>query len=458
MVEATLGEMGGKAAMLQRLQRAGFRVPPFVMAPPEDLHLQAIAEQLGYPLAVRSSAACEDGPTSSFAGQFASFLNLSTLADVRQAIHGCRQAATAPALLEYCRRMRIDPTHLRMNVMIQKMVRPELAGVAFGVDPSNGEERVVIEACRGLADELLAGRREPLPEDDPLLLRFRDAITTMVQDVQSFLGQPQDIEFAIQDGELFLLQARPITRIQFPHDIGEWTNADFRDGGVSADVCSPLMWSLYQLVWDLSLKQCLREIRLFRHDFQAGRMFFGRPYWNLAAVKTAVARIPGFVERDFDNDLSVAIEYDGPGRCTPVSLRTICQAIPTLLSLPGFFRRRQREAKTLLKEFPARQEALDSNWRERPWETLIEQDYVRVEATYFRTIYAVSLAKMDFQDGFPECNYARLAAALPGNPAHGAVARDAGDARTSRVRPRNPASPIPPPLPFRNRCSPSSLG
>ena len=259
------------------------------MAPPGDLpddrQLESIAEQLGYPLAVRSSAACEDGPTTSFAGQFTSFLDLRTPAEVRRAVARCRQAVNAPELQDYCRRMRIDPTHLRMNVMIQKMVQPVLAGVAFGVDPSSGEDRVVIEACEGLADELLAGRREPLAEDHPLVLRYRDSIASLVREVQALLGQPQDIEFAVQDNDLYLLQARPITRIQFPHDIGDWTNADFRDGGVSADVCSPLMWSLYELAWDLSLKQCLREIRLYTKDFQAGRMFFGRPYWNLAAVK-----------------------------------------------------------------------------------------------------------------------------------------------------------------------------
>ena len=87
--------------------------------------------------------------------------------------------------------------------------------------------------------------------------------------------------------------------------------------------------------------------------------------------------------------------------------------MPTLLALPGFFRRRQQEAEALLREFPTLQDAIDADWRQRSWRQLIEHDYVRVEATYFRTIYAVSLAKMDFQDSFPDCNYARLAAALP---------------------------------------------
>src|SRR5262245_23254424 len=74
VVDETLREeVGGKAAQLIELKRAGFRVPEFACAPP-DLAL-AVA-QLGFPLAVRSSASAEDGGDCSFAGQFRSFLNL----------------------------------------------------------------------------------------------------------------------------------------------------------------------------------------------------------------------------------------------------------------------------------------------------------------------------------------------------------------------------------------------
>src|SRR6185503_17209269 len=110
------------------------------------------------------------------------------------------------------------------------------------------------------------------------------------------LGCPQDIEFAIEDGNLYILQSRPITRIRFAGQSSEWTNADFRDGGVSSGVCSPLMWSFYEFVWDQTLKGTLRELRLFREDFPAGQMFFGRPYWNVGAVKDCLSWLPGFIE------------------------------------------------------------------------------------------------------------------------------------------------------------------
>ena len=404
---------GGKAETLRILRDAGFNVPAFEMAPDFDEELQEIVERLGLPLAVRSSANCEDGMGSSFAGQFVSFLNLQSLEAVREAIAGCREAVESSSVLYYCQRMGIDASKLRMHVILQRMVQPTLSGVAFGIDPATGEDRVVIEVCEGIGDDLLAGSVTPLSDSHPLFLKYRPAITDLVQRVQAYLGHPQDVEFAIQNDALYLLQSRPVTRINFAADVGQWTNADFRDGGVSSGVCSPLMASLYELVWNQSLKQCLSEIKLLRADFRASRIFFGRPYWNLGAVKDAVALIPGFVEREFDEDLSVAIPYDGSGGTTPVNFRSLLRAIPTVLALPGFFQRRLNEARELLESFPTLERKLQAELKTCDWLELVMTNYLNVEATYFRTIYAVSLAKMEFQDSFPHCSYPRLAAALP---------------------------------------------
>src|SRR5690606_1804142 len=130
------------------------------------------------------------------------------------------------------------PISVRMEVIVQRMIRPELAGVAFTVNPVTGADEVVIEAVEGLADQLLAGAAPPLPPDHPLLARHRPTIEALARRVQRHYGAPQDVEFAIEQGELYLLQARPITRIGFAPEVGEWTNADFRDGGVSSDVCT----------------------------------------------------------------------------------------------------------------------------------------------------------------------------------------------------------------------------
>jgi pyruvate,water dikinase len=365
---------------------------------------------------VRSSASLEEGRTSSFAGQFSSYLSLWSSDEVHDAVRKCLDSVHAPGVIEYCRRGGIDPSELRMDVIVQRMVQPDLAGVAFTVNPVTGHEGVVIEATEGLSHDLLAGSVGPVAPDHPLLREFASEIERTALGIQRYFGLPQDVEFAIEGGVLYIVQSRPITSIRFSSEVGEWTNADFRDGGVSSGVCSPLMWSLYDFVWDWSLKESLRELKLFDGDFQAGRMFFGRPYWNLAAVKRCVAAIPGFVEREFDEDLNVQILYDGPGRQTPVSVAGVMRAIPTLFAVKSFFRDQQRVAEQWLNDrFAALQGYYESipNDLERAFRELIERDYLALEGSYFRTIFAASLAKLDFKRSFPKADFSALVAGLP---------------------------------------------
>ncbi len=405
--------VGGKAATLLELQAAGFRVPEFVVSPSR---IEAAVAQLGTPLVVRSTASVEDGATTSFAGQFDSFLDLRTVKEVSEAIARCYASLDQPSVLHYCLQQGIPPESLRMEVIIQRMIQPELAGVVFTVNPVTGAEEVVVEACQGLADDLLAGHQQPLPDNHPLLEKYREEIEQLAKKIGRHFGAPQDIEFAIQSGEIFVLQSRPITRIGFASEADQWTNADFRDGGVSSTVCTPLMWSLYELVWDQSLKDTLRELKLFRNDFQASRMFFGRPYWNLGAVKQCLAALPGFVEREFDEDLSVQINYEGDGHVTPVTLLRILRAIPTILAIKRFFRSQQRAAEELLNQpIESRLQGYESTPRNvaAEFRRLVETDYYQIESTYFRTIFAASLAKLDFMSSFPGVDYGSLVSALP---------------------------------------------
>jgi phosphohistidine swiveling domain-containing protein len=413
VAEKTPAVIGGKAKQLMELQLAGFRVPDFLSSPPD---IAKAIEILGLPLAVRSSASAEDGCEVSFAGQFPSFLNLRTLAEVEAAARKCQASVNALSVAEYCRKNGIDPRSLRMAVIVQRMVKPELAGVVFTVNPATGAEEVVIEACEGLADELLAGRKPALPPGHPRLRQHRAEIEGVARAIQRHFGAPQDIEFAIEDGQLYILQSRPITRIHFAPGTGEWTNADFRDGGVSCDVCTPLMWSLYDFIWEATLKGFLRDIKLLDGDFQAGRMFFGRPYWNLGAVKRCLAKLPGFVEREFDRDLSVPGNYAGDGLCTPVTLRGIWRALPTVLAIPAIWKQQDRFDRAFLAGgFDARlrkHEPLPAGV-EAAFRELIQEDYWITESNYFRTIYCASLAKLAFMDSFPEANYPALVSALP---------------------------------------------
>ncbi len=407
------GTLGGKAEKLLELASVGFPVPAFVCSPSE---LGAAVGFLGLPLAVRSSATAEDGTDVSFAGQFKSFLNLRSAEEVLEATEQCRSSVSEPSVIEYCRRHGIVPQSLRMEVIVQRMVEPELAGVAFTVCPVTGREEVVIEACRGTAEELLAGRRAPLPPNHPLVGKYRGEIERLAKSIQRHYGCPQDIEFAIERGKIYLLQARPITRIEFSKGTGQWTNADFRDGGVSSGVCTPLMWSLYDFIWEDALKGFLRELKLLSHDFQAGKIFFGRPYWNLGELKLCLSKLPGFVERGFDEDLSVAINYRGDGICTPTTLATVLRAVPTLRAIESIWKRQEDFDRkflsggfdSLARRYETVPPDVDGGLKD-----LIHNGYRTTELNYFRTVFCASLAKLDFAASFPSVSCATLMAALP---------------------------------------------
>ena len=117
---------GGKAARLWELQAAGFRVPEFVVSPND---VRSAVEQLGTPLAVRSSASVEDNEWASFAGQFESFLNLASLDEVEEAIGRCRASVGRQSVLQYCEKNGIDAESIRMDVVVQRMVVPEMCSL-----------------------------------------------------------------------------------------------------------------------------------------------------------------------------------------------------------------------------------------------------------------------------------------------------------------------------------------
>lgn len=412
----------GKAAALRELQDNGFRVPEFAVVSADCTQeklasqLDVIVAQLGLPLAVRSSASVEDGAKSSFAGMFASYLNLSTAAEVEEAVKQCRASVRTPSVVEYCRNRRIATNDLRMDVIIQCMIQPELAGVIFTINPVTGQDDIVIEATAGLGDELLAGRESSLPGDSSLLQQHSAKIIDAANRIAAHFGCPQDIEFAVQNDVVWILQSRPITRIGTSGINGEWTNANFREGGVSSSVCSPLMWSIYNLIWDSSLTNCLREIKLLSFNFEAGRLFFGRPYWNLGALKQCLTRIPGFVEREFDTDLGIEVTYEGDGIRTPVTPWNLMKVLPTVFAIRRFLKQQMAVTTGILNggyEQSHRKYEFIPQDASHAFRTLVAEDYLQFETNYFRTIFALSLAKLEFKHFFPKAGFSALMSNLP---------------------------------------------
>jgi len=447
--------VGGKAATLGRLLRAGLPVPEGFVVPAGG----PIGAQIGATIdaaraafleltsahapiaaggvAVRSSATLEDRDDASFAGQFATLLDVRDAAALERAVRTCLASARSAAVAAYCSARALDQASIRMAVVVQRMVRAEVAGVLFTVHPTRGDEReILIEACVGSTDAVTFGRATGesivatggcATASSQLLDAAQIAeLAELGRRIQRLEGAPQDIEWALERGRFQILQSRPITRLSFAAVDGQWTNADFRDGGVASGVCAPLTWSLYARSWERALLGYLRELRLLDGDgergFECARLFFGRPYWNLGAVKRCARKLPGFVEREFDQDLAVEPLYQGDGVRTPTNVATLLAAVPTLLATARTFRRQERLDVALLRRDPAatRAPALDplaDGELAARFVELVRGDHLTVESEYFRTIFTASIAKLALKLSLDrldrhDVSYAKLVAGI----------------------------------------------
>lgn len=229
--------VGRKAHGLARAAAAGFRVPDAVVLPTSltrrlqageavDLApvLEGLVDRLGGVVAVRSSGIDEDTDTASYAGQYDTVLDVTSTADLVAAVHDCVRSASTSAAAGYRAHAGGDSTD--MAVLVQRMLAPEVAGVAFGLDPVTGRDHVVVEATAGVGEGVLAGTVTPehwTVADAPVLASApgEPALTTgqagevaaLCRAVGAREGRPADIEWAFEHGQLFLLQVRPITAV-----------------------------------------------------------------------------------------------------------------------------------------------------------------------------------------------------------------------------------------------------
>jgi phosphoenolpyruvate synthase/pyruvate phosphate dikinase len=256
--------VGSKAARLSELRRQNIRIPHgFVVTTPayaQYANLPTLPPQFASSLlnafdamggglvAVRSSAISEDGATASWAGQFESYLNVPR-DFLEQAVINCWESAQSQRVKAY------GEAQPGIAVLVQAMVESRVSGVMFTANPVNGaSHEVVIESIYGLGELLVQGeitpdhyivhkqRRNTLIHDivekqfmlkrnsdggqtrvevpahlshKPTLMKPQiDELMTMAAATEAYYGYPLDIEWAYDDKQLYLLQARPITTIR----------------------------------------------------------------------------------------------------------------------------------------------------------------------------------------------------------------------------------------------------
>ncbi len=254
---------GGKAAALARLADrlpvpAGFVVVGAVDPAMVQLAYAELADRAGAgedePLvAVRSSAADEDGIATSFAGQHETILGVQGVDELLAAIAACRSSAHTDRALSYRRANGLAAPRAPLPVLVQLLVAADAAAVVFSVDPvapARGE--VLVNAAHGLGESIVGGTvtpdewalhrgtlevtREHIADkrrmtvrapggsreiDVPPFLRRRPSLTreqareaaALALELERELGLPVDLELAWSGSAMQLLQCRPITTL-----------------------------------------------------------------------------------------------------------------------------------------------------------------------------------------------------------------------------------------------------
>jgi rifampicin phosphotransferase len=268
---ATSGPLGAKAANLSRAVARGFRVPNgFVVTTTARAELgDRLGEALGQaagrtgpgPFAVRSSAAAEDLAEASYAGLYETVLNVErgNLAEAVRHVIASELDARVASYQSAASDPRSEPASAGMAVLVQQMIQPSVAGVAFTANPLTGRrDETIVTAVRGLAEPLVSGEAVGeewvVHEGRASCTRGRDgtlepgralAIAALARRVESEFGSPQDIEWAIDaDEALFLIQTRPMTAVVEPVEWGPpgpglWAR-NFRIGEWLPEAMTPL--------------------------------------------------------------------------------------------------------------------------------------------------------------------------------------------------------------------------
>ena len=251
------------------------------------------------PVAVRSSATVEDLPGMSAAGQHDTYLNVRGEAAVLDAVKRCWVSLWSARAIGYRARRGVEPGEVSIAVVVQRLVPAEAAGVMFTVDPvDDAHDKVVVSANWGLGESVVAGEATPdvaiidrasgtvvsYQVGSKEMMTVADATATRAAGtpaglrsaavlspgqvgelarvglaIEKLYGEPVDVEWALAAGELFIVQARPVTPAADRTAAGpgeQWNDSLDGDylwgngnvGEALPDVMTPATWSFVELL------------------------------------------------------------------------------------------------------------------------------------------------------------------------------------------------------------------
>jgi phosphoenolpyruvate synthase/pyruvate phosphate dikinase len=187
---------------------------------------------LNYPFIIRSSATIEDSDKFSFAGIFTTLFDANSIETVVEKILQIYSDSKNAKVKAYCNQSQCKIEDVKMSIIIQEQMQPEYSGILFTRNPMNGEDETIIELTQGVPWKLVSGEGiaeriiiknrniEYNGKDYSLKTGLTEIPYTFIQELQitsmkieKFFGYPQDIEWAIKEGQIFIFQSRPITTL-----------------------------------------------------------------------------------------------------------------------------------------------------------------------------------------------------------------------------------------------------
>lgn len=351
--------LGGKAGALARLADAGLPIPEWLVVKPQAWRAEGMAPELAAQViggakslapdaaffAVRSSALDEDGAEHSFAGQLDSFLFVRP-EDIPAKVEAVWRSGFSERILAYRRERGLAGEPRPPAVLVQRMIDADSAGVAFSADPVSGRRSLaVVSAVFGLGSALVSGeadadtltvdlhgrvvdrhivakrlahRASPGTGEGVVgvALTEADATKPALTDTQAVdavrlaratarhFGRPQDIEWALAGGRLWLLQSRPITSLANLADpdgeLNIWDNANIAES--YSGVTTPLTYSFARGIYEAVYREFARLMGVSAKRIEDNRDLFprmlglveGRIYYNLVSWYRLLALLPGF--------------------------------------------------------------------------------------------------------------------------------------------------------------------
>ena len=304
---------GSKIDNLIKLRDNGFNVPAFTVVPYEDTvkeDLQFDMPSSGKLFSVRSSANVEDGEFQSFAGQFDTFLNVPG-ENVKDKIKEIISSLNSDGVKAYCEKSGTDISDIKMNIIVQDMIDSDIAGVLFTANPQGILNESVITVGRGLGEGIVSSKvdttsyyynltdricyfegKEDLLDQDKI-----EELIGISNKMKAIFGEYLDIEFAVKNGVIYILQVRPITTLKTSDPlIMDNSNIVESYPGIS----SPLTTSFVDLVYSGVFKGVCR--RVLKNDKELNKhedVFLnmtghvnGRVYYKISNWYTVIKFLP----------------------------------------------------------------------------------------------------------------------------------------------------------------------